>query len=103
MKSTRAEAVRVLLLRALSEVERERKQSSPPRSQETRYEHSITRRSPEESMDLGTIANVATAAAVITGLFFGVAEIAHARREREERAAYEVVHAMLTPEWVRAF
>ena len=53
-------------------------------------------------MDLGTIANVATAAAVITGLFFGLAEIAHARREREERVAYEIVHAMLTPEWMRA-
>jgi hypothetical protein len=53
-------------------------------------------------MDLGTIANVATAAAVITGLAFGLAEIGHARREREERIAFEVLHAMLTPEWMRS-
>jgi hypothetical protein len=53
-------------------------------------------------VDLGTIANVATAAAVIIGLVFGIAEIAHARREREERGAFEVVHAMLTPEWMRS-
>lgn len=53
-------------------------------------------------MDLGTIANVATAAAVITGLVFGLAEIVRARREREERAAFEMVHAMLTPEWLRS-
>ena len=53
-------------------------------------------------MDLGTIANIATAAAVITGLAFGLAEMAHARREREERAAFEVVHAMLTTNWMRS-
>jgi hypothetical protein len=53
-------------------------------------------------MDLGTIANVATAAAVIIGVVFGMAEIAHARRDREDRAAFEVVHAMLTPEWMRS-
>ena len=53
-------------------------------------------------MDVGTIANVATAAAVITGLVFGIIEIVHARREREERGAFEVVHAMLTPEWMRS-
>src|SRR6059058_1042103 len=50
-------------------------------------------------MDVGTIANVATAAAVITGLVFGIIEIVHARRER---GAFEVVHAMLTPEWMRS-
>ena len=53
-------------------------------------------------MDLSTIANIATAAAVMTGVVFGMAEIAHARREREDRAAFEVVHAMLTPEWIRS-
>src|SRR5438105_3257034 len=53
-------------------------------------------------MDLATIANVATAAAVIIGVVFGIAEIAHARRDREDRAAFEVVHAMLTPEWMRS-
>jgi len=53
-------------------------------------------------VDLGTVANVATAAAVIIGLVFGMFEVVRARREREERAAFEVVHAMLTPEWIRS-
>jgi hypothetical protein len=53
-------------------------------------------------MDLGTMANVATAAAVITGLIFGIAEIIRTRHEREERASFEVLHAMLTPEWIRS-
>lgn len=53
-------------------------------------------------MDLSTIANVATAAAVITGVVFGVVEVRAARREREERAAFEVLHAILTTEWMRS-
>lgn len=53
-------------------------------------------------MDLSTVANVATALAVITGLAFGVFEVLHARREREERASFEVVHAMITPEWINS-
>jgi hypothetical protein len=51
-------------------------------------------------MDLGTIANVATAAAVLVGLVFGIIEVERGRRERAERAALEVVHAMMTPEWI---
>ena len=53
-------------------------------------------------MDLGTIANVATAAAVVTGVIFGIVEVAHARLERRERAAMEVLHAMMTPEYMRS-
>ena len=53
-------------------------------------------------MDLGTIANVATAAAVVTGVVFGIVEVAHARLERRERAAMEVLHAMMTPEYMRS-
>lgn len=53
-------------------------------------------------MDLATVANVATAFAVITGLAFGVVEVLRTRREREERAAFEVVHAMITPEWINS-
>ena len=53
-------------------------------------------------MDLSTIANVATALAVIIGLVFGMFEVLRARREREERASYEVVHAMITPEWINS-
>ena len=52
-------------------------------------------------MDVGTIANLATAIAVVTGLVFGVVEIRRARQEREERAAFEVVHALMTTHWIR--
>lgn len=53
-------------------------------------------------MDIGTIANVATAITVITGVIFGWFEVRHLRREREERAAFELLHAMLTSEWLRS-
>ena len=38
-------------------------------------------------MDISTIANVATAITVLTGVIFGWFEVRHFRREREERAA----------------
>jgi hypothetical protein len=53
-------------------------------------------------MDISTIANVATAITVITGAFFGWFEVRHLRREREERAAFELLHATLTSEWLRS-
>lgn len=53
-------------------------------------------------MDISTIANVATAATVIIGVVFGWFEVRHLRREREERAAFELLHAMLTSEWLRS-
>ncbi len=53
-------------------------------------------------MDVSTIANVATAITVITGGVFGWFEVRHLRREREERAAFELLHAMLTSEWLRS-
>jgi len=53
-------------------------------------------------MDLGTVANLATAAAVIVGVVFGLIELKHTRREREDHAAFEVVHAILTPEWMQS-
>jgi hypothetical protein len=53
-------------------------------------------------MDISTIANVATAITVITGVLFGWFEVRHLRREREERAAFEVLHTMLTSEWLRS-
>lgn len=55
-----------------------------------------------EKMDISTIANVATAITVITGALFGLFEVRHFRREREERAAFELLHAMLTSEWLRS-
>ena len=51
-------------------------------------------------MDLSTIANVATALTVLTGVGFGVIEMRRARREREERAAFAAVQALMTPEWM---
>jgi hypothetical protein len=51
-------------------------------------------------MDLSTLSNVATALAVIVGLTFGLVEARRLRRDREERAALETVHAMLTPAYM---
>src|SRR5256714_11018891 len=53
-------------------------------------------------MDISTIANVATAVTVLTGVIFGLFEVRHFRREREERAAFELLHTMLTSEWLRS-
>lgn len=53
-------------------------------------------------VDISTIANVATAVTVITGVVFGWFEVRHLRREREERAAFELLHTMLTTEWLRS-
>ena len=54
-------------------------------------------------MDLSTLANVATALTVIVGVLFGLAEARRIRRDREERAALEAVHAMLTPAYMDSF
>ena len=51
-------------------------------------------------VDLGTIANVATAMTVIVGVVFGLIEMRRSRREREERAAFAAVQAFMTPEWM---
>lgn len=51
-------------------------------------------------MELGTIANVATALAVVVGVIFGVVEMRRARRDREERAAFAAIRAFMTPEWM---
>ena len=51
-------------------------------------------------MDLGTIANVATAKTVLAGVVFGLVEMRRARRDREERAAFAAVQAFMTPEWM---
>ncbi len=51
-------------------------------------------------MDLSTIANVATALTVLTGVAFGLIEMRRARREREERAAFAAVQALMSPEWM---
>ena len=41
-----------------------------------------------------------TALTVITGVVFGVIEMRRARRDREERAAFTAVQALMTPEWM---
>ena len=54
-------------------------------------------------MDLSTLANIATALTVITAVIFGLIEARRLRRDREERAALEAVHAMLTPAYMEFF
>lgn len=51
-------------------------------------------------MDLSTLANVATALTVFTAVIFGLIEARRARRDREERSAFAVVRALMTPEWM---
>ena len=51
-------------------------------------------------MDLSTIANIATALTVLTGVVFGLIEMRRARRDREERAAFAAVQALMSPEWM---
>jgi hypothetical protein len=51
-------------------------------------------------VDLSTIANVATALTVLTGVAFGLIEMRRSRREREERAAFAAVQALMSPEWM---
>ena len=53
-------------------------------------------------MDLSTIANVATALTVLTGAGFGLIEARRARKDREERAAFAALDAILTPEWMKS-
>jgi len=53
-------------------------------------------------MDLATIANVATALTVITGVGFGLVEAHRSRRARQERAALTAVQAILTREWMKS-
>lgn len=53
-------------------------------------------------MDLSTIANVATALTVLTGVFFGLMEARRARQERRERAAFTAVQAVMTPAWMNS-
>src|SRR5213079_998098 len=53
-------------------------------------------------MDLSTVANVATALTVITGVGFGLVEAQRSRRAREERAAYAAVQALLSQAWMKS-
>ncbi len=54
------------------------------------------------SLDLSTSANLATALTVLVATIFGLLEFRATRRERQERAAYAVVAAIMTPEWIRS-
>jgi hypothetical protein len=53
-------------------------------------------------VDLSTIANVATALTVLTGVAFGLVEARRARQDREERAAFTALNAILTPDWKKS-
>jgi hypothetical protein len=54
-------------------------------------------------VELSTLANVATALTVIVGVVFGLVEARRLRRDREERAALESVHVLLTPAYMDWF
>ena len=54
-------------------------------------------------MDLSTLANVATALTIIVGVAVGLLEARRIRRDRDERAALEAVHALLTPAYMDSF
>jgi hypothetical protein len=51
-------------------------------------------------VDLSTLANIATALTVLTAVVFGLVEMRRARKDREERAAFVAVQAILTPAWI---
>jgi hypothetical protein len=53
-------------------------------------------------VDLSTIANIATALTVLTGVGFGLVEAHRSRRVRQERAAFTAVQAILTPQWMNS-
>jgi hypothetical protein len=53
-------------------------------------------------VDISTLANVATALTVFSGVVFGLLEARRARRDREERAAFAAVQALMTPAWVKS-
>lgn len=48
------------------------------------------------------IADWITAITVIVGIVIAVVELRNARKDREDRAAFEMVHALMTPEWMRS-
>jgi hypothetical protein len=54
-------------------------------------------------VDLSTLANTATALTVIVGVVFGLLEARRIRRDREERAALEAVHALMTPAYMNSY
>lgn len=53
-------------------------------------------------MNLGSLANFASALAVLVAIAFGLFEIRKAREERAERAAFSVIKAVMSPAWIRS-
>jgi len=51
-------------------------------------------------VELSALANIATALTVLTAVVFGLIEMRRARKDREERAAFVAVQAILTPAWI---
>jgi hypothetical protein len=54
-------------------------------------------------VQISTLAHLATALTVIIGVIFGLIEARRIRRDREERAALEAVHVLLTPAYIDSF
>jgi hypothetical protein len=53
-------------------------------------------------VEAGDVATIATAAAVIVALVVGLAQVRQTQRQRREQAAVEVMHDLVTPEFVSA-
>ena len=53
-------------------------------------------------MWIATIANIATPLTVLTGVGLGLVEAGRARKDRDERAAFAALDAILTPEWMKS-
>jgi hypothetical protein len=54
-------------------------------------------------VDVALLANVATAGAVVIGIAFGLLQWRQVERRRAEAGAFEAMHALQSPEFIRAF
>jgi hypothetical protein len=54
------------------------------------------------ALDVGLVANLATAAAVLVALAVGLAQIRQSERKRRDAAAVELIHALQSPDHIRA-
>lgn len=53
------------------------------------------------SVDVGTLANLATALTLVGGLIFGVIQVRHARQQRQDAVVLAIMQTLQTPEVAR--